>query len=87
MIALPDDDLLIRDRRPLAPGPPTAVRAVERTLTGAVAVHLVALPAAAAGVLPPLAAAVIAAGAPAVAAAPRGGDAPVRGPFRGPTAS
>jgi Cu+-exporting ATPase len=65
VIALRDDDLLVAiDALRLAR---RAVRTVERTLIGAVAVHLVALPAAAAGVLPPLAAAVITAGAPAVA--------------------
>jgi cation transport ATPase len=65
VIALRDDDLLVAiDALRLGR---RAVRTVERTLTGAVAVHLIALPAAAAGVLPPLTAAVITAGTPALA--------------------
>ena len=65
LIALRDDDLLVAiDALRLAR---RAVRTIERTLTGAVAIHLLALPAAAAGVLPPLTAAVITAGTPALA--------------------
>jgi Cu+-exporting ATPase len=46
-----------------------AVRRVERVLTATVAVHLVALPLAATGLLPPLVAAAVAAAWPAVAVA------------------
>ena len=65
VIALRDDDPLVAiDALRLAR---RAVRAVERTMTATVAAHLLALPAAAAGVLSPLAAAGVAATCPAAA--------------------
>jgi cation transport ATPase len=55
VVALDDDPLIFVDAVRTARA---TMRTVERTLTGAAAYHLVALPAAVAGLLPPLAAAV-----------------------------
>jgi P-type Cu+ transporter len=87
----PDHVLMLRDDDPLVAIDVLrlarrTVRTVERTLTAAVAVHLLALPAAAAGVLPPLAAAAAAALA-SLATARRAAAVRRLGAVRRPTAN